>query len=110
MALTYSVNPPQIVGTKRQVTGTITFDSSYATGGEDFDPETVGLVNLENLRVQTGRASTTTAYAVAWNRSTSAAKVQAFWVDTTTDGAPLQEATAATNLSGLVVDFVATGY
>lgn len=51
MALSFSVNPPQVAGTKRVVRGTVTFDSSYPTGGEAFTAANVGLMAIEHVEV-----------------------------------------------------------
>jgi hypothetical protein len=111
MALTYSVNPPQLVGAERVVTGTITFDNSYLTAGETFSPTAVGLTSLKNLEVGAGLGSSTTAYVPVWNRSVSAPKVQAFWGDNNNAAdAALIEVTSTTDLSALVCGFRATGY
>ena len=108
--LTYSVEPPQLVGTKRQVSGTFTFDAAYVTEGEPVSVAALGLSALTDLRVGTGLASATTACAAAWNRSTSAPKVLAFYGDGTDPVAALIEAGSTDDLSGLVVPFTATGY
>jgi hypothetical protein len=86
------------------VRGTITFDSSYPTGGEAVTLAQLGLTRLDWLSVET-----TDGYVPAWDGSTSAPKVKLFWVDTTTDGAPLAEVTATTDASAVVVRFHATG-
>lgn len=111
MALTYSVQTPQLVGTKRVVRGTITFDSSYATGGETFATTAIGLGQLTGLTVEAGLGSSTTGYVPVWNRSTSAPKVLALMGDNNNaaDG-PLIEVASTTDLSALVCGFVAEGF
>lgn len=111
MALTYTANPPQLVGTRRTVTGTITFDSSYATGGEAFSPQAIGLSQLTDLVVSPGRDTNTSAMVPVWNRSTSAPTVLAMYGDNNNaaDGA-LIEVPNATNLATLVCAYTATGY
>jgi hypothetical protein len=94
----------EVPGTRREVRGTITFDSSYPTGGEAVTLAQLGLTRLDWLSVET-----TDGYVPAWDSSTSAPKVKLFWVDTTTDGAPLAEVTATTNVATVVVRFHATG-
>lgn len=111
MALTVTANPPQLVGTRRRVTGTITFDSSYLTGGETFTPANIGLGQLEELEVRPGLGSSTTGYVPVWNRSTSAPKVLALMGDNNnaSDG-PLIEVASTTDLSAFVCSYEATGY
>ena len=69
----------EVPGTRREVRGTITFDSSYATGGEAVTLAQLGLTRLDWLSVET------------------------------TDGAPLAEVPSTTNVSTVVVRFHATG-
>lgn len=47
MALTISNRNPGVAGNKRRNTLDITFDSSYATGGESLTPAALGLVNVD---------------------------------------------------------------
>jgi len=94
----------EVPGTRREVRGTITFDSSYATGGEAVTLTQLGLTRLDWLSVET-----TDGHVPAWDGSTSTPKVKLFWVDTTTDGAPLAEVPSTTNVSTVVVRFHATG-
>lgn len=51
MALTISLAGDWLssFGNKRAVTGTITFDSSYATGGESLTPANIGLGKIERI-------------------------------------------------------------
>lgn len=109
MALTFSIdnNGRQLVGTVRTVSGTVTFDSSYVTGGEPFTPAEVGLAYLSDFDCE----PSTTGYVPVWDRSTNAPKLMAFYGDNNnaSDG-PLIEVPAATNLSTVVARFTATGY
>ena len=94
----------EVPGTRREVRGTITFDSSYATGGEAVTLTQLGLTRLDWLSV-----NTTDGHVPAWDGSTSTPKVKLFWVDTTTDGAPLAEVPSTTDVSAVVVRFHAVG-
>jgi hypothetical protein len=111
MPLTITVDPPVTFGNTRRVRGVATFDNSYPTGGEPLTAQQLGLTFLRELVPTTGRLGTGSAYAVAWNRSTSAPTIQAFYGDNNNaaDG-PLIEAPATTDLSTLVVPFEAIGY
>jgi len=94
----------EVPGTRREVRGTVTFDSSYPTGGENVTLAQLGLTRLDWLTV-----NTTDGHVPAWDGSTSAPKIKLFWVDTTTDGAPLEELPATTDASAVVVRFHAVG-
>lgn len=80
---------------------TVTLPASYATSGDKIlgtGFETIfGLIPMGN----------TGGYMLCWLPATQ--RLKAYWVDTTTDGAPMAEATAATNLSGISLDFLALG-
>lgn len=107
MALTYSLDTPpvQYIGQDKVVTGTITFDSSYAgSGGESVTLASLGLQEVYDL-VCDGDDG----YVIRWDRSTTSPKVIAYWVDTTVDGAPMAEVTGTTNLSAVVTRFRARG-
>ena len=95
---------PEVPGNRKQVIGTVTFDSSYATGGEAVTLTQLGLTRLDWLTV-----NTTDGHVPAWDGSTSTPKVKLFWVDTTTDGAPLAEVPSTTDVSAVVVRFHAVG-
>lgn len=105
MPLAFSTSPPQIAGTKRVVRGTVTFDSSYPTGGEAFTPASLGLTGLEQMFVQPG------TYVVNWNRSAASPLLLAYMGDNNnaSDG-PLIEVANTTDLSALVLQFEAIGY
>lgn len=107
MALTYTVDNTQLVGTKRMTQGTITYDSSYATGGETVDPHALGLQMLTDLRI----SPSTGGYIGVWDRSTTAPKLMAFYGDNNnaSDG-PLIEVPSTTDLSAVVVRYEAWGY
>lgn len=78
----------------------ITFDSSYPTGGEAFDIQTLGLSEAWYVSVDQ-IAPDTTSLVVRWDYAT--AKFIAFWVDTTVDGAAMAEVVNTTDLSAVTV-------
>lgn len=52
MALTISSLKRDIAGNKRMHSGLITFDSSYATGGEALTPENLGMHTIDHIDVR----------------------------------------------------------
>lgn len=110
MAITYSVDTPELVGRQRLVRGTITFDSSYPTGGEAVAVASLGLTALTRLDVFPGLGSSTTGYVPVWDGSTSSPKVLALMGDNNnaSDG-PLIEVANTTNLSAFSFRFEAHG-
>jgi len=95
---------PEVPGSRKEVRGVVTFDSSYPTGGEAVSLADLGLNRLDWLDVTTVNGN-----VPAWDGSTSAPKIKLFWVDTTTDGAPLAEVPSTTNVSATTVRFHAIG-
>jgi hypothetical protein len=95
---------PEVPGNRKVVHGTVTFDSSYPTGGEAVSLADLGLSRLDWLE-----CLTSDGFVPAWDGSTSAPKIELYWVDTTVDGAALAEVTATTDCSAVVVRFRATG-
>lgn len=85
--------------------GTIAFDASYPTGGEAITPNQLGLDVLQSLMV-----FPVLGYTFAWDASTTAPKVLAYWVDTTIDGSPQLQVPNTTDLSALTaIPFIAIG-
>lgn len=95
---------PEVPGSRKEVRGVITFDASYPTGGEAVALADLGLNRLDWLDVTTVNGN-----VPAWDGSTSAPKVKLYWVDTTTDGAPLAEVPSTTDVSATTVRFTAIG-
>jgi hypothetical protein len=95
MALTVSTGVTNHEGIKRVWRGTVTFDASYATGGEAFVPENYGFVTVDKVEVDPS-----VGYVPEYIASTD--KILVRWVDTTTDGAPLAEVASTTDLSAVV--------
>lgn len=93
---------PEVPGSRKESYGTITFDSSYPTGGEAFVPAEFGLDRLDWLQI-----AGATGYVAVWDGSTSAPKVL-LYRQTAATGA-LAEVPATTNVATVVVRFRAVG-
>ena len=98
------VTGPEVPGNRKFVTATVTFDSSYPTGGEAISVLSLGLNRLDFIW-----AVTQDGYVPSWDGSLTAPKIKLFWVDTTTDGAALAEVPSTTNVSTVVVRVFAFG-
>lgn len=109
MALTWTLDSDgrQLIGKQRSVAGSVTFDSSYPTGGEAFTAADLGLTFLSSFEVE---IDATAGYVPVWNRSTTAPKLMAFYGDNNNaaDG-PLIEVPNTTNIATAVARFVAYG-
>lgn len=104
MALTLGTPSRNTVGARQQVRIAVTFDSSYATGGETFSAAAAaGLTVVEEVRVDPSGG-----YVGQYIPSTG--KILVRWVDTTVDGAALAEVASTTNLSAVTFNVVVTGY
>jgi len=99
------------LGNRRYVTGSVTFDSSYPTGGESLPLTALGLNVLENLDITNVAAASTTNHVVAWNKSQTAPLLLAFYGDNNnaSDGNLIQVPNT-TDLSATVCRFAATGW
>jgi hypothetical protein len=105
MPASVSINVgPEVPGNRRFTVATVTFDSSYATGGEAISLAALGFTRLDFLW-----AVTDDGYVPGWDGSTTAPKIKLFWVDTTTDGAPLAEVPSTTDVSTVSVQVFAFG-
>lgn len=88
----------------------VTLDSSYtASGGEALDlrsyrPSFAAKADPGLVIVSPANAAAA-GYQFAYDITNR--KLVVKWVDTTTDGAPMAEVTAATDLSGVIVNLVA---
>lgn len=104
MALTVTeVSRNQGPGNRMEVIATVTFDSSYATGGESLTPASLGFQTFDFVSV-----TTSGGYVFSYDHTNS--KVKAYWVDTSTDGAPLAEVASTTDLSAITCRIRAIGY
>ena len=110
MAFTVTRTSRNVVGSMVQITGTLAFDSSYATGGESITAAELGLSSIVSLKVDPYGA-----VVYAWYPTTAApalsGKIKAYWTGSTTSGA-LAEVTNTGNLSSTsnAVPFEAFGY
>lgn len=71
MALTVSLVKQTVFGDERVVIADITFDSSYATGGEALVPADLGLTTIDHFTAGTGNVSTAfyvTQYVASTNK------------------------------------------
>lgn len=79
----------------------ITFDSSYATGGETLDASDCGFTVVLGVVPLSGASGYTFQY--------ESGKIKVYWVDTTTDGAAQAEVASTTDLSAVAVTFLVFG-
>jgi hypothetical protein len=112
MALTVSTgtnpgrNGPNVMGQRKTAVLRLSFDDSYPTGGEaiafsqyvDFTPDMVFVSQ---------RLPVDVAYVFTYDHAGQL--LQAFWVDTSVDGAALAEVADETDLSAVVVDVLLIG-
>lgn len=98
------VTGPEVPGNRKFVTADVTFDSSYATGGEAISVSSLGLTRLDFMWV-----SPDDGYLAQWDGSLTAPKIKLFWVDTTVDGAAMAEVASTTDVSAVTVKVFAFG-
>lgn len=98
------VTGPEVPGNRKFVTADVTFDSSYATGGEAISVSSLGLTRLDFMWV-----SPDDGYLAQWDGSLTAPKIKLFWVDTTVDGAAMAEVASTTDVSAVAVKVFAFG-
>ena len=103
MALSVSNTVATVRGTQKCWPGTVTFDSSYPTGGESFAPADIGFIVFDRVEVDS-----TDGFVFEYDAANE--KIIAYWVDTTTDGAAMAEVAAATDLSAAVANVTVYGY
>jgi len=106
MALTFTQNNDGagVVGNRRVWRGTVTFDSSYLTGGELVTAADFGF-NVAIEHVQVG-STNTARYRCAWVPATGAFML---FLEDGTSGIEAQVASTA-NVSTIVVHVEASGY
>lgn len=93
---------PEVPGSRKESYGTVTFDSSYPTGGEPFVPAEFGLSRLDWLQV-----AGASGYLAVWDGSVSAPKILLYRQDETTGA--LAEVPNTTNVSTVTVRVRAIG-
>ena len=106
MALTISVQNNTVMGNRRVVSGTVTFDNSYSkTTGEPFSPADVGLDRIDYIELSSGD------YNFKWNGS----HIMVYgFIDTSaaldTDPEAAVPVADASDLSMVSADFRAVGH
>lgn len=103
MALTVSVVNTNIEGARKAVTADITFDSSYATGGEAISLGDLGLTAADFFGILPSAGYVPEYIA-------SSGKIKVYWVDTSTDGAAMAEVASTTDLSAVTFRARVYGY
>lgn len=109
MALSVSVTRTDTVGRyTKYKTGTITFDSSYATGGETLSASNCGL----SSKVEFFSATNASGYIFEYDYANG--KLKAYYPSKsgtiTSPGLPGAEVAASTDLSAVTCRFIAFGY
>jgi len=103
MAVSVSTVHTNDEGARKVATVDITFDDSYTgSGGEALTPATLGFVTLTRVDIDP-----TDGYVFEYDYANE--KVLAYWVDTSTDGAPLAQVGNTTDLSSVVARAAVTG-
>lgn len=103
MAASVSISyGPDVPGSRKVVIGVITFDSSYATGGEGVTLAQLGLTRLDWLELNAG-----VGYLPTWDGSTTTPKVL-LYRQTAATGA-FVEVPSTTDMSTTTVRFMAYG-
>jgi len=103
MAASVSITTgPEVPGNRKEVVGVITFDSSYATGGEAVTLAQLGLSRLDYLIVTAG-----IGYLPTWDGSLTSPKVL-LYRQTAATGA-FVEVPSTTDMSATTVRFIAFG-
>jgi len=106
MALSVSVNRTDTVGRyTKYTTGTITFDSSYPTGGESLTVSNVGLSSKIEFIAVTDASGYNFQYDYTNN------KVLAYWPNSDATAPSVGKQVAnTTDLSAVTCNFIAFGY
>lgn len=100
MALTITEKVPAILNFGLKVYFlNVTFDNSYPTGGESFAESDINTAVTDDCDKILFVVPNLTDTGVVPRFNPSTKKLELYWVDTTTDGAPLAEVTAATDAS-----------
>ena len=103
MAATTTINTgPEVPGNRKITTATVTFDSSYATGGEAIALADLGLLRLDHLVVDAGAG-----YLAKWDGSTTAPKILLYRQTAATSA--LVEVPNTTDMSAISVKVLALG-
>lgn len=107
MALAYTVSDSRVVGTEREVRGTVAFDASYPTGGESLSglAAACGLSLVNDVKFFPHEG-----FVFEWDSAN--AKVLAYYGDNdnASDGALVQVPNTTDISAQAAVQFVAKGY
>ena len=95
MALVITAPVRNTVGNQYEVKALAAFDSSYPTGGEAVTLSELGLSRLDDLTIEPSAG-----YAFAWDGSTTAPKIIAYWTGAGLS-AVLAQVTNGTNLAAV---------
>lgn len=93
---------PEVPGNRKTTIAQVTFDSSYATGGEAITVSSLGLDRLDYLLVDAGAG-----YLARWDGSKTTPKIL-LYRQTAATGA-LAEVPSTTDVSTIVVNVLAFG-
>lgn len=97
------INGPEVPGNRKIVTASVTFDSSYVTGGEPLVLGALGLTRVDFVSV----SNSSTGYVGAWNGSLTAPKILAFRQTAATSA--LIEVPSTTDLSATTFQVLVFG-
>ena len=100
MAITTTVTNKAVVGRRREIDGTLTFDDSYPTGGEPFTASDIGLTTIDRLDI-----APQDGYVFEWDATNEKVIVR----ESGTASAALDEQDDTADLSGTTTTFVAVG-
>lgn len=113
MALTITTASPQssndVWGRQRVATARVTFDSSYATGGESLTPANVGLSSFTYVAIEVD-ASVAAHRGRIVQFDYTANKMLVLEEEAVAAGGPLLETANATDLSTMVVRVLCVGH
>lgn len=101
------VTGPEVPGNRKFVTADVTFDSSYATGGEAISVSSLGLTRLDFMWV-----SPSDGYVAQWDGSLTNPKIKLFGTNKDVVGVttgPLTEVASGFNVSTNTVKVFAFG-
>jgi hypothetical protein len=85
-------------------TSVLTPDTSWLAAGEVVDPDDLGFTEI------LGVVCLANGGGIVWTWDPTNIKILAYWVDTSTDGAPLAACPNATNLSTITPTLLWIGY
>lgn len=107
MALTVSApyTSLDVFGTRRVAMVTVTFDSSYAVGGEAFDPNLYGIVGVPfGVFISVRPFAADASYVVQYDKTNE--KLMVFEQSDSDNNVPLSEVETTVDLSALICDLL----